>query len=303
MPIRKRTALLFCSTVFIFFSFGCEKIDRISSTYNPFKKTFQPQGTVIAKVDDLYITLEQLDQEIQNYNLLMGDNLAAHFTTREQKITYLNQELIKRYLIYIVAKQKGLEEQPKVQEQLKIAQINIVANQLAQDEVSNLAATSSEIEDFYNLYKDQYQQEEERRILEIVVDDDTAAKDTLIELLKGADFATLAKERSKAKSAVNGGDLGFIKKGKRGENFTRFDTVAFSTSLDIGQTSNVFKDKDGYYIIKLEAKRGGQPRPLSEVWDEIKRNVLFIKQQQKLQEITGSLLKKTKIVVFEDKVK
>ena len=137
----------------------------------------------------------------------------------------------------------------------------------------------------------------------MVFDDEAAAKDALIELLKGGDFAALAKERSRAASAANGGDLGFIKKGKRGEDFTRFDAVAFSASLDVGQTSNVFKDKAGYYIIKLEAKKGGQSRPLSEAWDEIKRNALFIKQQQKLQEITGDLLKKTKVVVFEDKVK
>jgi len=300
MSSRKRTTLLFCTAIFIFFSFGCEKLEKLNFPYK--SKTLQPQGTVIAKVGDLSITLEQLNQEIQSFNELT-DAPEAKISTQEQKMAYLNQELIRRYLLYLQAKTQRLYEQPKVQEILASLEINVLANQLIQNEVGNLTATSSEVEDFYSLYKDQYQQEEERRVREMVFDDEVAAKDALIELLKGGDFAALARERSKAKSAVNGGDLGFIKKGKRGEDFTRFDAVVFSASLDVGQTSNVFKDKGGYYIIRSEAKKGGQPRPLSEVWDEIKRNVLFIKQQQKLQEITGSLLKKTKVVVFEDKVK
>ena len=282
-----------------FFFIGCEKFKELRI---PYKKDIPVLGTLIATVGDLPITLEQLEQEIQNYNA-STDNPAAKITTREQKIAYLNEELIRRYLLYFEAKTKGLDQQPKIQEQLRIVEINILASQLAQDEISSLTVTSSEVEDFYNLYKDQFQQEEERRIREIVVDDEAAAKDALIELLKGTDFATLARERSRAASAANGGDLGFIKKGARGPNFTRFDIVVFSPSLEVGQVSNIFKDKDGYYIIKLEGKRGGQPKPLSEVWDEIKTNVLFLKQQQKLQEITGGLLKKTKVVIFEDKIK
>jgi len=297
---RKIWVMFIYLAVFTFFFCGCEKLEKLKFSY--YKSNIQPGGTVIAKVGDLPITLEQLDQEIQNYNLLT-DNAAAKITTREQKIAYLNEELIRRYLLYFEAKAKRLDEQPKVEEQLQMAEINILASQMAQDAISNLTVTSSEVEDFYNLYKDQFQQEEERRIREIVVDDEATAKDILIELLKGTDFATLARERSKAKSASNGGDIGFIKKGARGANFTRFDIVAFSPSLEVGQTSNIFKDKDGYYIIRVEAKKGGQAKPLSEVWDEIKTSVLFLKQQQKLQEITSGLLKKTKVVIFEDKIK
>ena len=299
MPIRKRV-LLFCTAVFIFFSVGCEKLEKLNFPYK--NKALQPQGTVIAKVGELSITLEQLNQEIQGFNEL-NESPEAKISTREQKINYLNEELVKRYLLYLEAKVKGLEQEPKTQELLRNLEINVLANQLLQAEVGNLTVTSSEVEDFYNLYKEQYQQEEERKIREMVFDDETAAKDTLIELLKGGDFTTLAKERSRAASASNGGDLGTIKKGQRGADFARFDLVAFSPSLEVGQVSNVFKDKGGYYIIKVEGKRGGQPKPLSEVWDEIKRNVLFLKQQQKLRDMTDSLSKKSKVVIYEDKIK
>lgn len=292
--------LFIVAGLLLFSGIACEKLENLPLPFK--KKVIEPQGTVIAKVGDLFITLEQLEQETQNYNELTT-NPEDKLNTRQQKLAYLNEELIRRHLLYLEAKARGLDEKPKTQELLRNLEINVLANQLLQDEVGNLTVTSSEVEDFYNLYKDQYQQEEERRIREIVLDDETTAKDALIELLKGTDFASLARERSRATSASNGGDLGYIKKGKRGSDFTRFDTVAFSPSLEVGQISTIFKDKGGYYIIRLEGKRGGQTKPLSEVWDEIKRSVLFLKQQQKLQEITGNLLKTTKVVIYEDKIK
>ena len=303
MPKEKRSLcafLIFMGLVSLV-SLGCDKLQNLQSLL-PSKKPFQPQGIIIAKVGDLAITLEQLEQEIKNYNELV-DTPEGKINTREQKVAYLNEELVRRYLLYLEAKARHVDEQPKTQELLAGLEINVLANQLLQDSIANITVTSSEVEDFYNLYKDQFQQEEERRLREITLNTEGEAKDVLIELLKGADFAALARERSVANSAANGGDLGFIKRGQRGADFARFDSIAFSGSLEAGQPSNIFKDKGGYYIIRLEAKKGGQARPLSEVWDEIKRNVVFLKQQQKLQEITANLSKKTKVVIYEDKVK
>jgi peptidyl-prolyl cis-trans isomerase C len=302
MPSRlRKTGVLVLSFGFLILLFlGCEQLQKLPLALK--NKITPPPGTVIAGVGDLYITSEQLDQEIKNYNDLT-DNPEARITTRDQKLTYLNDELVRRYLLYLEAKARRLDGQPKTQEMLRNAEINILANQLLQNEVGNLTVTSSEVEDFYNLYKEQYRQEEERNIREIIVDTETEAKDILIELLKGSDFATLATQRSRAASATKGGDLGFIKKGQRGPDFARFDEIAFSRSLDLAQTSNVFKGKDGYYLIKVEGIRGGQAKSISEVWDDIKRNVLFLKQQQKLQDITNSLLKKTKVVIYDGKIK
>jgi parvulin-like peptidyl-prolyl isomerase len=43
-------------------------------------------------------------------------------------------------------------------------------------------------------------------------------------------------------------------------------------------------EKEGYYVIKLEAKRGGKQRPLSELYEDIKRTLTVIEQQKKLNE-------------------
>jgi len=292
--------------VFIIFSMlvmsssGCDKIPEL-----PFiskKKTFPVEGTIIAKVNDMAITLEQLEEEISNFNQLVGVP-EAQITTREQKLAYLNDELIRRYLLYHEAVKLGLDKKPKAQQILKNLEVNVIANQFLQDEIENLVVTSSEVEEFYNIYKEQFRQQEERRIREIAVDSEVEARALLIELLQGADFAKLAREKSHAESASVGGNLGFIRKGQRGTDFMRFDEIAFSPTLETGQISNIFNDKAGYYIIKVEDIKGGQPKPLSEIWDEIKRNVLFLKQQQKLQELTNRLQGVADIIVYKEKIK
>ncbi len=298
MGSKKVLAPIGCGlSVLLLFVYGCNKLKTSSEI-----KSWQPQGTIIATVNDLPITLEQLNQEILNYNE-STDNPEAKINTREQKIAYLNEELVRRYLLYLEAKARGVDKQPKTEELLRTIEINILAGQILRDEVENIAVSQAEIEEFYNNFKEQLRQEEERKIREIVSNNESEAKDILIELLKGADFTNLATQRSKAPSSSNGGDLGFIKKGKRGADYARFDEIAFSRSLEAGQFSTVFKDKNGYCILKVEAIKGGQPRTLAEVKDEIKKNVQFLKQQQKIKDITAGLLKKTKVAVYQDKIK
>lgn len=279
---------------------GCEQIGKLSNP--PKAKSWQAQGTVIASVNGLPITSEQLEQEIISYNE-MTDNPEAKITTREQKLGYLNEELVRRYLLYIEAKAKGLDKQPKTEELLKNLEVNILAGQLLREEIENITVSDAEITEFYNTYKEQYRQEEERKIREIVLENEGEAKEILIELLKGADFAGLAVQRSKGASAGAGGDLGFIKKGKRGADYARFDEIAFSRSLEAGQISSVFKDKNGYYIIKVDAIKGGQVKSLFEVRDDIKKGVQYLKQQQKLKELTAGLMKKAKVTVNQELIK
>ncbi len=282
---------------------GCDKLPNLKLGSQK-KQDFPVEGTIIAKVDGMPITLEQLDETITNYNSLLADAPEAQINTREQKLLYLNQELVRQYLLYEEAKRRGLDQEVKTQQLLRNLEISVLANQLIQKEINNIVVTSSEIESFYDLWKEQYKQEEERRISEIVFHTEAEAKEAMIELLKGADFAALAKERSRAKSASAGGDVGIIKKAQLGTGFSRFDEVAFSASLQSGQVSNIFQNDDKkYYIIQVNGIRGGITKPLTEVWDEIKMNVTFLKQQQKIQEITDPLLKEADVVIYEEKVK
>jgi peptidyl-prolyl cis-trans isomerase C len=293
--MKKLSCLLFILVIFSLI--GCENLNITSPA--------KPEGTIVAQVGNMYITLEQLNQEIDNINTLnaLYNNAEPKKFTPEEKLAFLKEELIPRYLFYKEAKARNVDKDRKVQEQLLNAEVRIVFDQFVKKETTETAPTSKEIEAFYNSYKERFRPTEERRIREILVSSEDEAKEVLIELLKGTDFATLAQQRSKAQTASKGGDLGFIGKGQLGEEYKKFDEMAFSPSLEQGQISSVFKDKKGYYIIRLDGVRGGQTPSLNEVWDQVKSTVTMVKQQQKIQELNDSLSKKTKVAIYQEKVK
>jgi parvulin-like peptidyl-prolyl isomerase len=75
------------------------------------------------------------------------------------------------------------------------------------------------------------------------------AEDIIAQLKGGADFATLAKEKSEDGSSSWGGDYLFGK----GQMYTEFETAAFALSPGQITETPVLTDA-GYHIIKLEEK-------------------------------------------------
>lgn len=293
-------------SIFIFLGLvGC---DKVNSTLNaqkaqPGKATpaLAVKGKVIAKVNNIPITLEDLNQETEAYNAMVpADKPELKIATKEKKVEYLRNEMVRRTLLYQEALDEGLDRNEDVLRALEKTKMDLLVVELVRQKAQKIDVSSKEIEDYYNTYKEQLKEPEERSIREIVVPAEQDARDILIQLLQGADFATLARERSKSASAKNGGDLGFIAKGK---NFAQFDAVAFSDSLEAGKVSSIFKGLDGYYILKLEVKRGGQLKSLSEMWDDIKRGLTFLKQQKAIDELIDKLSQKSTIEIYEGEIK
>ena len=289
--------------------YGCDKLDFSKMNKGALQKNIsqamapkrEVKGPLVAKVNNMPISLEDLDQSVSAYNRVMpADKPEAKITSREQKINYLKNELVQRLLLYQDALDRGLDRDPDIINALEKTKEELLVVKLIGDIAKDTEVSNKEIEDYYNTFKDQLKEPEQRQIREIVVSSEQEAKDILIQLLQGADFATLAKDRSKAASAKNGGDLGFI---SRDSKPAQFDAVAFSDSLDVGRISSVFRGPDGYYIIKLEAKRGGQQKTLSELWDDIKKALTFIKQQQKIDDLVGKLSREAKIEIYEGQIK
>lgn len=283
---------------------GCDKLNFLKSKQETPKapsSTIAVKGTLIAKVNNIAITLEDLNQDIDSYNAMVpADKPEMKISTREQKLNYLKNEMVRRALLYQAAVDRGLERNEEILKTLAKTKMDLLVMELVRQEAEKVEVTSKEIEDYYNTYKEELKEPEERQLREIVVPTEQEAKDILIQLLQGADFTALAKERSKSASAKNGGDLGRIKKGERP---SQFDSVAFSESLEAGKVSNIFKGSDGYYILKLEAKRGGEQKSLSQMWDDIKRGLTFLKQQQKIEDLIGKLSQAAKLEFYEGEIK
>lgn len=107
------------------------------------------------------------------------------------------------------------------------------------------------------------------------------AQGILERVLKGEDFATLAKTYSEDASAEEGGDLGEFGKG---EMVSEFEEAAFA--LEVGQvTSSLVKTQFGYHIIK---KTGENFASLEESKGSIKDDLVYQKKFDALKSALGS---------------
>jgi peptidyl-prolyl cis-trans isomerase C len=130
----------------------------------------------------------------------------------------------------------------------------------------------------------------------ILVDTEDQAKAVIAELDKGADFAALAKEKSKDPgSAKMGGQLGYFAQGKM---VKEFEDAAFA--LDVGQyTKTPVKTQYGYHVIKVTGKRK-QPLP---TFDQVKEQVRQLVLRDTFVNAVAQLRKDSKVEVLDPALK
>jgi peptidyl-prolyl cis-trans isomerase C len=177
------------------------------------------------------------------------------------------------------------------------ARVDMAINKMMEAEVTGVAATDADAQDFYAKNPDKFKQGEQARASHILVKADEKADeatkkaarakiDGLLKRVKaGEDFAALAKENSDDGSAAQGGDLGFF---PRGQMVPPFDQAAFA--LKPGEISDVVTSQFGYHIIKLAEKKDASMVPL----DEVKPRVMEFLTQQKKQEKVDALIAEAK---------
>ena len=91
------------------------------------------------------------------------------------------------------------------------------------------------------------------------------------QLRKGADFATLARERSADKaSAQRGGDLGFFPRGKMAPEF---EEAAYALQKP-GDIATPVKSSFGYHVIELMARKPAQTKSFEQVFPEVREELL-----------------------------
>lgn len=290
---------------------GCDKIPFLNKPQaksgGAVSAARMPQGTIVAKVGNFYVTADDLNKEVESFNALVSAQGMAQnkIDNREKKLSYLRNELVRKYILYQEALDRGLDKKEDIVRALENTKISLLVSELLREETEKVNVASKEIEDFYAQNKDLLREPEQRRILEIMTPTEAEAKQVYIELLKGENFASLARQYSKSATAAKGGDLGFmaleLDPGKR-IKFDKFYEVAFSPSLETGGISSIFKGTDGYYIIKLESVKKSEAKSLSELWDNIKSWLLFEKQQKAIADLASKLSGETKIEVYEGKV-
>jgi peptidyl-prolyl cis-trans isomerase C len=112
--------------------------------------------------------------------------------------------------------------------------------------------------------------EEEIHARHILVKTEAEAKDVIAKLKAGADFATLAKEKSTDPAAASGGDLGFF---KSGDMLPEFSATAFS--LKAGQYSDKpVQTRYGWHVVKVEERRSAPTPAYEAVHDDLRQQMI-----------------------------
>src|SRR6202140_2969160 len=152
------------------------------------------------------------------------------------------------------------------------ARLAFTRNRLLMDNLLSVEGKAATTDDaMKKVYEDASKQitgEQEVQARHILVETEDEAKAVAEELKKGADFAELAKKKSKDPGASDGGDLGFFTKDQM---VPEFSTVAFA--LEPGKISDPVKSQFGWHIIKVEEKRNRKAPEFEQVKAQIETYV------------------------------
>ncbi|AOE98081.1 peptidylprolyl isomerase [Serratia marcescens] len=172
-------------------------------------------------------------------------------------------------------------------EQVKVSYIPLDAASM-QDKVK---VSEEDISAYYDQHKSSYGQPERKNYSVIQLKTEAEANAALDELKKGADFATLAKEKSTdIISRRTGGELGWL------EPETTADELKQANLTEKGQLSGVVKSSVGYLIVRLNDIEPEKLKPLSEVHDAIAKQV----QQEKAVDAYYALQQKVSEAATSD---
>jgi peptidyl-prolyl cis-trans isomerase C len=232
---------------------GCSKNSSNSSSEAP-ASTSDP---VIARVNGVDIT--QGDLALAEEDVGSEMQAVSPEAKREQLISYLADII----MVTQAADKKNLADNPDFKRRLAFLRNKLLMGYELQQEAKT-AVTDEALHQTYDEAVKSMAGQEEVRARHILVESEDEAKALLEQLKNGADFATLAKEKSKDPGAAEGGDLGYFTKDQM---VPEFADVAFK--MYPGQLSNPVKTQFGWHVIKVEDRRTKQPPEFDKVKDQI----------------------------------
>jgi len=200
----------------------------------------------------------------------------------------IREELVNREILAQAAKSRGLDKNSDVQQQMEMARQAVLIRALFEQESKAHPITDADLEKQYTEFKGSMGQNE-YKVSHILVDNEADAKAIIDQLKKNpADFAKLAKEKSKDPgSKDNGGDLDWGPSARYVKPFA--DAVQ---SQPKGQISPApVKTDFGYHVIRVDDLRPLKVPEFNEMKEQFRQRA----QQQQIQKMVMDLRSKAKI--------
>lgn len=252
-------------------------------------------GRVIAQVNGKEIRDDHFKARFSKLPL----SLKTRYSDEKGKRDFL-EEMIKRELLLQEAKRIGIEKDPAILDRIEEMRERIILNEFLQREVENkLVANDKELEDYYNLHREEFKSPDEVKISQIVVRSEEDAREVLKRLHRGADFARMAKEFSIDTATKNsGGELGMLQKGKI---HPQLESVIFG--MNEGDISDPIKTESGFHIIKLQKKNPGALLLFKDAKNMVNQRYQIEKRNRVFEDLFKNLRSKARITISEENLK
>ena len=195
----------------------------------------------------------------------------------------LVNSMVNTELLEQASRKAKVDQNAQVKQEIAAAQTQILVNAYIAS-MARSQITEAKLRQAYDQYAKDAPKTEEVHARHILVSSEQEAKDIIDQLKKGADFATLAKDKTTDPSGKsNGGDLGYFTKQ---DMVPEFANAAFAMKPgDISQAP--VKTQFGWHVIKVEDKRAGKAGTYEQVAPEIAQQMTQQIVAAKLQELRG----------------
>jgi peptidyl-prolyl cis-trans isomerase C len=196
-------------------------------------------------------------------DLISANAKEANQTVNQKEL--INQ-LINDELVVQEAVKQGFDKTPEYITRQELNNRRYLANLFIADKFKNLLVSDDKIKKEYDNFKTTLGTKEYKGS-HILVPTENEAQAIIAQIAKGADFAKLAKEKSKdAKTADGGGSLGWINKNSiLGNAFSKLPKGLYSTMP--------IQSPYGWHVIRLEDERALQPPPLENVKEGLRNRL------------------------------
>jgi len=234
---------------------------------------------IIAVVNGKEITQNDLNNAI----LKFPKDRQEYLSTEEGKKQLLDQ-LISFELIYSYALDNEIQKDENYLIRLEAAKKELLTQTAISYILDGVKVTDEDVKDYYEANKNYFMNEELVKARHILVDSLELANEIKNKIDNGLNFEIAAMQYSTCPSKEQGGNLGLF---TRGRMVPEFENAAFE--LAVGQISEPVKTQFGYHIIKVDEKVPSTAKPLEEVFDIIKREILSERESFKYMQYTEGL--------------
>jgi peptidyl-prolyl cis-trans isomerase C len=182
----------------------------------------------------------------------------------------------------VLSQQDSGEESRRVQLALENERRALMAAQVIEDIVDD-AVTDEAVQALYEETYLQGESTEEFNASHILVATQEEAAAIAEDLRGGADFTTVAQEKSTGPSGPNGGQLGWFGPGMM---VPEFQTAV--EGMEVGAISDPVQTQFGWHVIKLNEKRVQAAPELASVREELEATLSQDAVSQRIDELTAS---------------